>query len=181
VILFETESLKAGAGIPSNRSLRAGFSLIEVLLALAIFLLAVVAIGRLVDMGIDRQIESRLKIRGARLAQSKMAEVVSGSQGQGQAPTSGSGTFDNDDSDFSWDVTADLQTPQNLYLVTVTVKHSSKLGEPFVLAQMVFNPLMMGSAQAATATTDQGSATPPASSGTPPTNNSTGSGSGGTP
>ena len=96
---------------------RAGFSLIEVLLALAIFLLVSrVAIGRLVDMGVDRQIESRLKIRGARLAQSKMAEVVSGSQGQGQAPTSGSGTFDNDDSDFSWSVTADLQTPQNLYL-----------------------------------------------------------------
>jgi general secretion pathway protein I len=181
VILCETGSLKAGRSAPCGRSLRVGFSLIEVLLALTIFLLSIAAIGRLVDMGIDRQVESKLKIRGARLAQSKMADIVSGSQSQGQPPTSGSGTFDNDDSDFTWEATADLQTPQNLYLVQLTVKHNSKQGEPFVLTQMVFNPLMMGSAQAATATTDQGSATPAASSGTPPTNNTTGSGSGGTP
>jgi hypothetical protein len=148
----------------------------EVILALAIFLMSLVAIAGLVDMGMDRQIDSQLQIRASRLAQSKMGEIVSGALPM----SSTSGNFDNE-SEWSFDVTTQPYGPPNLYQVTVKV--SRDLGGQkfeYTLAQMVINPLMTGSAQAATATTDQGSATPPALDGTPPTPG-TGTGSGGTP
>ncbi len=147
--------------IPSRRD---GFSLMEVILALSIFLMSLVAIAGLVDMGMDRQIDAQLQIRGSRLAQSKMSEIVSGALPM----TSTSGTFDNE-SDWSFDVTTQPYGPPNLSQVTVTVSRDTG-GQKFqyVLSQLVINPLMTGSAQAATATTDQGSATPPAIDGTPP-------------
>jgi Tfp pilus assembly protein PilV len=148
----------------------------EVILALAIFLMSLVAIAGLVDMGMEREVDSQLQVRGARLAQSKMGEIVSGA-----LPMSATtGKFDNE-SEWSFDVqTAPSQSGvPNLFQVTVKVSRDNR-GQPFeyTLAQLVINPLMTGSAQAATATTDQGSATPPALSGTPPTQN-TGTGSGG--
>lgn len=162
------------------RSRRAGFSLMEVILALSIFLMSLVAIAGLVDMGMDRQIDAKLQIRASRLAQSKMSEFVSGTLPM----SSTSGNFDND-SDWSFNVTTQPYGPPNLYEVQVTVSRDNR-GQQFqyVLTQYVINPLMTGSAQAATATTDQGSATPPAIDGTPPTpgtGTGTGAASGGTP
>ena len=153
----------------ARRSRRSGFSLIEVILALAIFLMSIVAIGGLVDMGTDRQIESQLQLRASRLAQSKMNEIVSGALPM----SSTSGNFDNE-SEWSFDVTTQPFGPPNLSQVTVKVSRDYK-GTKFeyTLAQMVINPLMTGSAQKATATTDQGSATPPAADGTPPTTGTT--------
>ena len=55
-----------------------GLSLIEVLLALTIFLLSLVVLGRLVDMGTDRELEARFQTRGTRLALDKLAEFESG-------------------------------------------------------------------------------------------------------
>jgi Tfp pilus assembly protein PilV len=136
----------------------------EVMIALTIFLLSLVAIAGLVDMGMEREMEAQFQIRGARLAQSKMSEIVSGTLQM----SSTSGTFDTE-SEWSYDVTAEPFGPPNLYTVTVTVSRDYK-GQKFqfVLTQMAINPIMTGSAQAATATTDQGSATPPAIDGTPP-------------
>ena len=53
---------------PSRPGCRRGLSLIEVLLSLTIFLLALVVLARLVDMGTDRELEARLQTRGTRLA-----------------------------------------------------------------------------------------------------------------
>jgi hypothetical protein len=129
--------------------------LIEVLLALGIFLMSLVAIGRLVDMGMDREIDSRMQLRGSRLAQSKMADVISG-----YLPlSSASGTFEKE-SDWSWNIATQQQSQPNLYLVTITVSRDNR-GQKFefTLAQMVIDPLYMGSGQPATSTTDAGSAT----------------------
>jgi general secretion pathway protein I len=173
LVIDSTESIPNKTRRPRRR---AGFSLIEVLVALTIFLLSLAALARLVDMGIDRQIDAQLKVQGSRLAQSKMAEVVSGSLNPGQSGISGgSGKFD-DDSSWSWTMTAEQQTAFNLYLVTVTVTHENR-GQPFnvVLAQMVYDPTQIGSAQAAAATTSQGSATPaPGSGATAPVSSSGG-------
>jgi hypothetical protein len=144
----------------------------EVMLALAIFLMSLVAIGGLVDMGTERQIDAQIQTRGARLAQSKMNEIVSG-----YLPMSStSGNFDNE-SEWSFEVSTQPYGPPNLSQVQVTVSRDYRgKKESYVLTQLVINPLMTGSAQMATATTDQGSATPPAIDGTPPTPSTTSGG-----
>lgn len=123
---------------------RKGLSLIEVLLALAILLLSIIAIGRLVDIGTDRGNESRAYTRGTRLAESKMAEVEAG-----VVPLSGeaSGNFDGDDSAWAYTVTPEAAGPPNLYTVTVKVSRTIE-GRQFdlVLTQMIFDPTKTGSA-----------------------------------
>ena len=135
---------------------RAGLSLIEVLLALAILLLALVAIGRLVDIGTDRGNEARLHTRGTRLAQAKMAEVEAGTI---SLSSETQGNFDGDDTAWEFSVTPEPAGPPNLYQITVRVSRTLN-GKPFeiVLTQMMFDPALIGSAaqaeRPATETTD---------------------------
>ena len=134
-------------GAHAPRSPRSGLSLIEVLLALAIFLMSLVAIARLVDMGADRELEGRLQTRGTRLLQFKMAEIASGA-----VPlTATDGSFDGDDADWSWSMEAQAQGPPNLYLVTVTVSRDLK-GRKYQLSltQMLLDPAAVGAAAEAT-------------------------------
>jgi len=122
---------------------RPGITLIEVLLGLAILLLAIVAIGRLMEIGTDAAQETTLQADGTRLAQSKMAEVEAGVL----SPASGgSGQFE-DENAWSWDVQSSPGAAPNLYTVTVTVTHDFR-GQPFTvtLAQMIVDPAQMGTA-----------------------------------
>jgi Tfp pilus assembly protein PilV len=138
---------------------RAGLSLIEVLLALTILLMSLVAIGRLVEIGTDQGLQARLNATGARLAQAKLAEYEAG-----LASVSGggsSGSFDNSDSNWQWEVTSEDQGG-NLYLVTVTVSTDIR-GRPFslTLAEMMMDATVRGSASAAArASTSSTGATP---------------------
>jgi general secretion pathway protein I len=120
-----------------------------VLLALAIFLMSLVAIARLVDMGTDRELEGRLQTRGTRLVQAKMAEFESG-----VTPfTTTDGSFDGDDSVWSWSMTDEVQMqgPPALHLVTVTVSRDLK-GRPYTitLSQLMLDPTQTGGAAEAT-------------------------------
>jgi Tfp pilus assembly protein PilV len=119
-------------------------SLIEVLLALAILVLALVAIGRLVDVGTDRATDARMTTAGTRLARAKMAETEAGLV---SLASETDGTFDGDDAAWSFKVTPEPAGPPNLYTVTVRVSREIK-GRPveIALAQMLFDPTLMGSA-----------------------------------
>ena len=152
--------LHRGAVAPRS-SLRAGLSLIEVLLALTIFLLALVVLARLVDMGTERELEARFQTIGARLASTKLAEVESGFESM----TSTDGTFEGDDSAWTWTMSAEAQAAPDLYLVTVTVSRDLK-GRQFSLAlsQMVLDPVVFGGAGEA-ARPDPNAAPPPGGSG----------------
>lgn len=127
-----------------TRPPRPGLTIIEVLLALAILLLALGAISRLVDIGTLHGEQARAAARGTRLAQSKMAEVEAG-----LIPVSGeaSGNFEGDDAAWTYTVTPEAAGPPNLYAVTVKVSRPVG-GQPFdlVLTQMVFDPAVTGSA-----------------------------------
>lgn len=131
--------------IPANSApTRRGLTLLEVLIAMAILVLAIVAIGRLVDIGAERGNDARAYTRGTRLAQAKMAEVEAGmislsSESEGQ--------FEGDDGAWGYKVTPEPAGPPNLYNVTVRVTLNMQ-GRPVevVLAQMLFDPTMMGSA-----------------------------------
>jgi type II secretory pathway pseudopilin PulG len=119
-------------------------TLVEVLLALAILLLSLAAIGQLVDMGSDRGVEARFHVRGTRLAQAKLAECEAGVV---DVKAGGKGTFDPDDDAWSWVVDSQPDTATNLYRVNVTVSRDNR-GKKFeiTLSQMVYDPSMMGSA-----------------------------------
>ena len=126
-------------------SSRAAFSLIEVLLAMAILLLALVAIAQLVGIGSDGGLQARFTMRGTRLAETKMAEIEAGVIPLDSAAQGGS--FEGDDSAWTWTGEVQPSTAPNLYQVTVTVKRDFR-GTPFeiTLARLMFDPAMTGSA-----------------------------------
>jgi hypothetical protein len=129
---------------PTRPRQRRGLSLLEVIIALAILILAIVAINRLVDIGTDRGTDARLYTRGTRLAQGKMAEVEAGLVG---VSSESEGQFEGDDGAWSFQVLPQPAGPPNLYTVTVRVTRDVQ-GRPIevTLTQMVFDPTRMGSA-----------------------------------
>jgi hypothetical protein len=121
-----------------------------VLLALTIFLLALVVISRLVDMGTSRELESRFQTRATRLAQTKLADFESGVESV-TSPTT-EGTFEGDDADWSWQATVEPhETAPNLYIVSITVSRDLK-GQMFsvTMSQMMLDPAVVGGAGEAT-------------------------------
>jgi hypothetical protein len=123
---------------------RRGLSLLEVIIALAILILAIVAINRLVDIGTDRGTDARMYTRGTRLAQGKMAEVEAGLV---SVSSESEGQFEGEDGAWSFTVLPVPAGPPNLYNVTVRVTRDIQ-GRPIevTLTQMVFDPTLMGSA-----------------------------------
>lgn len=126
-------------------SRRRAFSLIEVLLAMAILLLSLVAITQLIGIGNDSGLQARFTMRGTRLAESKMAEIEAGAVPLDSA-TQG-GQFEGDDSAWQWTCDVQPSNATNLYQVTVTAKRDFR-GTPFevTIARLMFDPAMTGSA-----------------------------------
>lgn len=142
---------------------RPGISLLEVLLSLAIFLLSLVAIGRLVDLGTDSALEAQAQATATRLAQSKLAEAEAGAIALDAAD---GGTFDVEP-EWNWQTDPVPTNVPNLYAVTVKVSRDFR-GKTFQveMTQMIMDPRQMGDAkeaqkpQAATGTTGTGGTTP---------------------
>jgi general secretion pathway protein I len=130
---------------------RRGLSLLEVIVALAIFLLSLVAISRLIEQGADMALEMEERSYGSMLAQRKIAELVAGSE---QLVGHGDTAFEGDDSDWYWSLTADADAIANLYKVVVTVHKDTPRGKVEVtFSQYILDPTKRGSTDA-TATTD---------------------------
>jgi type II secretion system protein I len=123
---------------------RPGLSLLEVLVALTIFLLSFVAIGKLVTYSSDKAIEIQYQSHATRLAQSKMNEVIAGVV---PLEGGGSGNFE-EDPEWHWSVEAEQGGDvSNLWTVTVTVSRTFGGGEEVSssLTQMVLDPSIRGS------------------------------------
>ncbi|MBX7102480.1 MAG: type II secretion system protein [Gemmataceae bacterium] len=138
--------------IARRRPIRRGLSLIEVLLALAIFLFSLVAVSRLIDIGADMALEIDQRGRAAQLAQSKLAEVMAGAvplNSQGDTPCEG------DDADWNWRMDAESETTPGLYKVTVTVGKDTRRGRvEIAFSQYVLDPTKRGSTDATAIGTD---------------------------
>jgi type II secretory pathway pseudopilin PulG len=121
---------------------RPGISLLEVLAALAIFLVSFAALGHLVQSSADRALDVQLQSHAARLAQSKLHEVVWGIE----PLSSSNGTF-GEDADWQWTLDCEQGNLANLWNVTVTVRRDLIDGThiEFALNQMVLDPSMRGS------------------------------------
>lgn len=146
--------------LPSPTSRRDGMTLLEVLLALAIFLFSLVAISQLFNTATDQASEIQWRSRAARLAQSKLNEYVSGVR---SLSATGSGTFDPEEPDWNWTATSLADDSTNgLYKVTITVSRDLK-GKHIEtsLSQYILDPKV------------KGGFSPPASSGSSTTSSST--------
>jgi len=169
-----------------RRSARPGMTLLEVLLALAIFLFALVAISQMFNSATDQAVDVQWQSRGTRLAQSKLGEYAGGVL---NLTSSSSGSFE-EEPDWEWtsDVTSD-GTAVGLYRVTVTVHRETNRGRVETkLSQYILDPRSRGSIgtttttvdSATTTTTDSSSTTTTGSTTTTPPTTGTGSTGGGT-
>jgi prepilin-type N-terminal cleavage/methylation domain-containing protein len=125
-------------------ALRSGLTLIEVIVSLAIFLMSLVAIVHLVNIGSQSAVDGQLMQDGVFLAQSKMAEFQVGAEtlsSQNDEP------FKEDD---KWTWSANCQQVQNiagLWQVEIIVSRARQGKEPLqvTLTQMILDPTIRGS------------------------------------
>lgn len=137
--------------------IRAGVSLLEVLVALAIFLMSLVALGQLVTQGADNARYVSWLAQGNLIAQSRLAEASAGIiplQSQSDSPC-------DEDSDFNWSMECEAQSTQGLYRVTVTVSRPEPDGTRFEtsLSMFVLDPTIRGNTDGSPTGTDDTTAT----------------------
>lgn len=128
---------------------RRGVTLLEVLIALTIFLMALVSIGTLIDVATQSALDTNAQSIGIRLAQSKLAEIESGVVPVANAASNG--TIDEEPG-WEYQIESSPSDVTNVYLVTVTMRQTrgSKVNE-ITLSQMIFDPSQSGTAVPATA------------------------------
>jgi type II secretory pathway pseudopilin PulG len=101
----------------SHRTGRPGLTLLEVIVSVAIFWMAIIAIAGLVNLATTRTILAELKQEAVLLCQSKINEFASGVETLGSAD----GNFE-EDPDWHWSADAsEDNTIAGLWTITVTV------------------------------------------------------------
>lgn len=131
---------------------RPGLSLLEVLLSMAIFLIAVVGLMELVNF-CGRQAFSISQVnRANQLLEDRLNAVTAGVvpfTGQSDTP------FD-EDPDWSWSMESQADNTPNLYRVTITVKwQRGNDSDEWSASRMVFDPAQKGTFEPPpTSTTD---------------------------
>jgi len=160
-----------------RRERRNGLTLFEVVISLAIFLAAVVALWNLANSAANRASETQLSTQASLMCQSKLAEAMVGIQQFGSVDWQPIADVDN----FFWRMDATQDSVDGLYLVQVSVKQEANgiKNAECSLTQYALAPQNRGSTmdQAATANTPANpnpTTTDPADSG-----NSSGSGASG--
>jgi|GEM_PF-2054252 len=122
---------------------RRGITLLEVLLAVAIFLFSLAAVSQLINVGGQRAED--IRGREEQLCQSKLDEVACGAL-QVQPGSSQEGDFDEAPG-WHWSVKCQPNNIPSLWNVTVTVTRKQPDGTKTeaILTKMVFNPGQLGS------------------------------------
>jgi general secretion pathway protein I len=151
----------------SPRAGRPGLTLLEVLISLAIFLLALAGIAQLIALGSDLAVEAQQTTEALQLAQAKLSQVVSGiiplqaNQNQADSAIPKEETPNQQDG-WSWTLDcsqADTSDPP-LWNVRVTVRRQRPGGSStqVTLTQLVLDPSQRGTTQQPSST-DSGSGT----------------------
>jgi Tfp pilus assembly protein PilV len=125
---------------PARR--RSGLSLLEVLLALAIFMIALAAIGTLIDSGTTHAVDAASTVTAGRLAHCRMADFEAGLLAVADG---GSGVCD-EDTTWSWEATTAPMAVPNTYEVTVRVYRPTNPRVEVKLSQVVFDPAYLNTA-----------------------------------
>jgi prepilin-type N-terminal cleavage/methylation domain-containing protein len=138
---------------------RPGLSLLEVLIALAIFLMSITAIWRLLDIASKNAEEAKHRSDAARIAHDKLQLVMAGryplgSQGDQPADDDDSGIDDGGEMhSYTWSMVATQRSDvaSNLWSVEITVSWEPEGGgrDPIkvVLTQWIMDPNVMATTQ----------------------------------
>src|SRR5204863_3728433 len=135
--------------VPRRRQ-RPGLSLLEVLVSLAIFLLALVALSRLIGMGSDFARDAQQQTECTRLAQSKLNEVICGWVPLESQSDQEFEETTKDGQTYYWSMVAE-QNPDapdtDLWNVQVTVYRQRPDGGKMsvTIGHMIFDPTKRGS------------------------------------
>jgi Tfp pilus assembly protein PilV len=151
---------------------RRGLSLFEVIVALAIFMGSIAAIGQLVATGVRGAVQARLQSQAVIRCESKMGEIVSGVLPLRSA--SANVPFP-DDSSWNWSMAVAPGPHEGLYIVEVTVAHPSGTAagnQSFALRRLVRDPQVALDAYAQQQADAANSASSSTTSGTAPTGGS---------
>jgi type II secretion system protein I len=139
--------MRCSSSNPRRRAAaRRGLTLLEVIISTAIFLLALVALIRLVDLGNERARDIREETEGLQKAQAKLASVLIGDI---PVSTAANGGYDQDEDpsgSWTWSLTTEAGNVPNLYNVQITVQrqHSDGSATTVTLSQMVLDPQYRG-------------------------------------
>jgi type II secretion system protein I len=145
-------------------------SLLEVLVALTIFLFSIVAIGRLVVLGTDQALEVQNQSEAVQIAQSQLVEVTIGSialESQSDVAV--------EDSPWFWSLDCEANdTVANLWNVTVKVSRKRPDGNMAVyctLSQMILDPSQRGNSFTSSSTSTNATTGSSGTGSTSPTGN----------
>ena len=132
---------------PRRAAARRGLSLLEVLIALAVFLIAYVGVWQLMNLSSDQAVELTNRNRATQLAQSKLDEVLSGALAlQSQGDTGFEDEYNAPG--FTYQIDVADGAVSSLHLVTVTVTRETATSTVKVqVSQMVLDPAQAGSTQ----------------------------------
>jgi prepilin-type N-terminal cleavage/methylation domain-containing protein len=152
-----------------RRDKRRGLTLMEVIVAMAIFVMSLAAIVPLMTMGLNRAVEVELQSVALQKAQSKMSEVLAGAVQLGSQTNV---PFDEDPTgQWTWSMEAEQDgTIGNLWNVTVTVSHpvadsevkvslTEKVRDPSIMAPWTSNQLASLNSSTATGANSTGGTT----------------------
>lgn len=125
----------------SLRNHRTGITLLEVILATAIFLGALTAILQLMRLGHDSRVSARLDAQATLLCESKMGEYVSGMI---ELTAVSEAAFEDDASEeWTYSTTIDDGGGESLLMVTVLVEHrmmDESVNSYFQLTRLMRDP-----------------------------------------
>jgi general secretion pathway protein I len=151
-------------------SRRPGMSLLEVLVALTIFLFALVAIGRLIVLGTDQALEVEYQSEAVQIAQSRIVEVTIGA-----IALASQSDVAVDDTPWFWSLDCEQNdSVANLWNVTVRVSRKrpdGSMGDYCSLSQMVLDPSQRGGSIPSSTTTTNGTTGSSTTGSTSPTGN----------
>jgi prepilin-type N-terminal cleavage/methylation domain-containing protein len=136
---------------------RRGLSLLEVLVSLVIFLLGMIAIGRLLDIAGDQAFQIKLQSQATQLCQAKLAEVQAG-----VVPLSSQGDMPFDDApDWNWSLDAQQDSGTGLWQVKIKVSRQDVTGPKVEceLNQFMLDPSLRGNTLVAAPAPTSGQAT----------------------
>ncbi|VTS06176.1 type IV pilus modification PilV family protein [Tuwongella immobilis] len=143
-----------------NRTIRrAGLSLIEVIVALSIFLFAFIAVGQLINLSSDSAREISYQSDGIRIAQSTLAQVVAGILPLETVTDSSV----EDESPWTYSIDCEQQSVANLWKVTVTAKRPRPGGTTVEvpLTQLVLDPSVRGGIGSSSSSSSESGTTAP--------------------
>lgn len=155
---------------------RAGITLLEVVISLAIFLFSFVAIAELLSLASNRAIEAQYRQQAIFLCQSKLAEFAAGVQpmeSQSDVP------FD-EDADWHWSADCSADVANGLWSVKVTVSRpeGSGKGVEVTVTRMLLDPNIRGNTMDAPTIAGQNASSSSGTTTTTPTTSGTGTSGG---